>query len=77
MAYDNGEPTDVHGMHIFGIAKHQNGKEYFMVKNSWNTTNGRKGIWFASDAYVAYKTMNILVHKDAIPKDIKKKLGIK
>ena len=76
-AYDNWETTDDHGMHIFGIAKDQNGKEYFMVKNSWNTTNGRKGIWFASDAYVAYKTMNILVHKDAIPKDIKKKLGIK
>ena len=76
-AYDNWETTDDHGMQIFGIAKDQNGKEYFMVKNSWNTTAGRKGIWYASDAYVAYKTINILVHKDAIPKDIKKKLGIK
>lgn len=75
--YDNWETTDDHGMLIFGIAKDQNGKEYFMVKNSWNTTAGYKGIWYASDAYVAYKTMNILVHKDAIPKDIKKKLGIK
>ena len=75
--YDNWETTDDHGMQIFGIAKDQNGKEYFMVKNSWNTTAGRKGIWYASDAYVAYKTINILVHKDAIPKDIKKKLGIK
>ncbi len=76
-AYDNWETTDDHGMQIFGIAKDQNGKEYFMVKNSWNTTAGNNGIWYASDAYVAYKTMNILVHKDAIPKDIKKKLGIK
>ena len=75
--YDNWETTDDHGMQIFGIAKDQNGKEYFMVKNSWNTTAGRKGIWYASDAYVAYKTINILVHKDAIPKEIKKKLGIK
>ena len=76
-AYDNWETTDDHGMQIFGIAKDQNGKEYFMVKNSWNTTAGRNGIWYASEAYVAYKTMNILIHKDAIPKDIKKKLGIK
>ena len=76
-AYDNWETTDDHGMQIFGIAKDQNGKEYFMVKNSWNTTAGNNGIWYASDAYVAYKTMNILVHKDALPKDIKKKLGIK
>ena len=75
--YDNWETTDDHGMLIFGIAKDQNGKEYFMVKNSWNTTAGYNGIWYASDAYVAYKTMNILVHKDAIPKDIRKKLGIK
>jgi len=75
--YDNWETTDDHGMQIFGIAKDQNGKEYFMVKNSWNTTAGNNGIWYASDAYVAYKTINILVHKDALPKDIKKKLGIK
>ena len=75
--YDNWETTDDHGMQIFGIAKDQNGKEYFMVKNSWNTTAGKNGIWYASDAYVALKTINILVHKDALPKDIKKKLGIK
>ena len=75
--YDNWETTDDHGMQIFGIAKDKNGKEYFMVKNSWNTTAGNNGIWYASDAYVALKTINILVHKDALPKDIKKKLGIK
>jgi len=75
--YDNWETTDDHGMQIFGIAKDQNGKEYFMVKNSWNTTAGNNGIWYASDAYVALKTINILVHKDAVPKEIKKKLGIK
>ena len=75
--YDNWETTDDHGMQIFGIAKDQNGKEYFMVKNSWNTSAGNNGIWYASDAYVALKTINILVHKDALPKDIKKKLGIK
>ena len=75
--YDNWETTDDHGMQIFGIAKDKNGKEYFMVKNSWNTSAGNNGIWYASDAYVALKTINILVHKDALPKDIKKKLGIK
>ena len=75
--YDNWETTDDHGMQIFGIAKDQNGKEYFMVKNSWNTTAGNNGIWYDSDSYVALKTINILVHKDALPKDIRKKLGIK
>ena len=34
-------------------------------------------IFFASFPYVKYKTMNILVHKDALSKNMKKKLGIK
>ena len=77
VAYDNWETTDDHGMLIYGIAKDQNGKEYFMVKNSWGKSGKYKGIWYASKAFVAYKTMNILVHKDALPKHIAKKLGLK
>ena len=76
-AYDNWETTDDHGMLIYGMAKDQNGKEYFMVKNSWGESGKYKGIWYASKAFVAYKTMNILVHKDALPKHIAKKLGLK
>ena len=77
VAFDNWETTDDHGMVIYGIAKDQNGKEYFMVKNSWGKSGKYNGIWYASKAFVAYKTMNILVHKDALPKEIAKKLGIK
>lgn len=75
-AFDNWETTDDHGMQIYGIAKDQNGKEYYMVKNSWGKTGTYDGIWYISKAFVAYKTMNFLVHKDAIPKDIRKKLGL-
>lgn len=77
IAYDNKQTTDDHGMHIFGLAKDQNGNPFFMVKNSWGEAGKYKGIWYASDAYVRYKTLNVVVHKDAIPKDIRKKLGIK
>ncbi len=77
-AYDNWETTDDHGMQIFGLAKDQNGKEYYMVKNSWGTQRSKyKGIWYISRAFMEYKTNDILVHKDAIPKDIRKKMGIK
>ena len=76
-AYDNWETTDDHGMLIYGLAKDQTGKEYFIVKNSWGLSGKYKGIWYASKTFVKYKTMNILVHKDAVPKDIRKKLGIK
>ena len=68
-AFDNWETTDDHGMLIYGIAKDQNGKEYFMVKNSWGESGKYKGIWYASKAFAAYKTINI-------PADIAKKLGL-
>ena len=76
-AYDNWETTDDHGMLIFGKAKDQMGNEYYMVKNSWGKYNGEfGGNFFCSKAFVRYKTMNIVVHKDAIPPAIKAKLGI-
>ena len=75
--YDRKTTTDDHGMHIYGVAKDQNGTQYFMVKNSWGETGKYKGVWYASDAFVRYKTLNIVVHKDALPKHIAKKLGIK
>lgn len=75
--FDNWQTQDDHGMLIYGIAKDQNGKPYFMVKNSWGTNNKYKGTWYASNAFVAYKTTNILVHKDAIPAEIAKKIGLK
>ena len=76
-AYDNWETTDDHGMQIFGIAHDQNGKRYYMVKNSWGTMRSDyKGIWYVSEAFMRYKTNDILVHKNAIPKDLRKKLGL-
>ncbi|MCM1177513.1 MAG: aminopeptidase [Bacteroidales bacterium] len=77
IAYDNKQTTDDHGMHIYGIAQDQNGNKFFIVKNSWGDAGKYDGVWYASDAFVRYKTLNIVVHKDALPKDIKKKLGIK
>ncbi|MFA5325937.1 MAG: C1 family peptidase [Bacteroidales bacterium] len=75
--YDNKLTTDDHGMHIYGLAQDQNGTKYFMVKNSWGKAGKYKGIWYVSEPFIKYKTMNIIVNKDAIPKEIKKKLGIK
>lgn len=77
LGYDNWETTDDHGMVIYGIAKDNNGKEYFMVKNSWGEYGPYKGMFYATKAFVAYKTMNIVIHKDALPKAIAKKLGLK
>lgn len=76
-AYNRKMTTDDHGMHIYGYAKDQNGTKYFMVKNSWGENNKYKGTWYMSEKFIAFKTLNIAIHKDALPKDIKKKLKIK
>ena len=75
--FDNKTMTDDHGMQIYGIAKDQNGKKYYMVKNSWGESSKYKGIWYATESFVKGQTLDIMVHKDAIPRDIKSKLGIK
>lgn len=75
--FDNKTMTDDHGMQIFGIARDQDGKKYYMVKNSWGETGKYKGIWYATEAYVKGQSLDVIVHKDALPKDIKAKLGIK
>ncbi len=74
--FDNWELTDDHGMLIFGLAKDQNGKEYYMVKNSWGETGNYKGVWYMTKSFIAANTMDFLVNKNAIPKDIRKKLGL-
>ncbi len=74
--FDNWELTDDHGMQIYGIAKDQNGKEYYMVKNSWGETGDYKGVWYMTKAFIAANTMDYLINKNAIPAEIRKKLGL-
>lgn len=76
-AFDNQETTDDHGMQIFGIAEDQNGLKYYMVKNSWGKAGNYEGIWYASEPFFKYKTISLVIHKDALPKDIAKKLHLK
>ena len=75
-AFDNYQTTDDHGMHITGYATDQKGNRYYLVKNSWGTTgNDYKGYFYASHPFVAYKTIDIVVHKESVPKEIRKRLG--
>lgn len=76
LAFDNYETTDDHGMQITGIAKDQFGTKYYLVKNSWNTNNPYDGYFHASETFVKYKTMSIMVNKKALPKEILKKINL-
>ena len=75
-AFDNYTTTDDHGMLIVGIAYDQNGNKYYKVKNSWGTNDKYNGFFYASEAFVRYKTMSIMINKNALPKQIAKKLNL-
>ena len=74
--FDNYKTTDDHGMHITGIAKDQNGNKYYIVKNSWAESNSYKGYFYASEAFVKFKTTDFMVNKKALPEGIRKKLNL-
>ena len=76
LAFDNFETTEDHGMLIYGRAKDQLGNDFYLVKNSWGDAGEYHGIWYASKAFARYKTLNIVVNKNAIPAAIRAKLGI-
>lgn len=76
-AFNNWQTTDDHGMHITGIAEDQNGTKYYIVKNSWSGEGHiYDGYFYASEAFVRYKTMDIMIHKNAIPGEIAEKLDL-
>lgn len=75
-AFDNYSTTDDHGMHIVGLARDAMGREYYKVKNSWGDKNDNKGYLYVSKPYVMYKTTAILMNKNALPKNLRKTLGV-
>jgi len=74
--YDRYETTDDHLMHITGIAKDQDGGLYYITKNSWGEKNSAKGYQYVSSSYFRGKTICMIMHKDALPKEIAKKLNL-
>lgn len=76
VAFDNYQTTDDHGLHIIGTARNKDGKIFYKVKNSWGDYNMYDGYFYASKPYVSYKTMSIMVNKEAIPPAIREKLEL-
>ncbi len=74
--YDNQNTTDDHLMHIIGVVKDKQGTVFYLTKNSWGNSNDLGGYLFLSESYVRLKSIAILVHKDSLPSDLKKKLQL-
>ena len=78
ITFNNYSTTDDHLMHIVGIAHNQAGTKFYLTKNSGGSRYRKNGGYvYMSQSYVRLKTTAMMVHKDAIPKKIKKKLGLK
>ncbi len=75
-AFDNYLTTDDHGMLIIGTAKDQKGNDYYIIKNSWGISGKYDGYFYASKAFVIMQATNIMVNKESIPKNIRKKLNL-
>lgn len=75
-AYDNYETTDDHGMHIVGRSVDQNGTKYYLVKNSWGEIENpyKNGYIYCSENFVRYKTISLMMHKDALTKKTKRRI---
>lgn len=71
--FESKATTDDHLMHLVGIAYDNKGTKYYIIKNSWGTSNTFKGYLYMSQAYFQLKTVGILLHKDGIPKEIQTK----
>jgi len=74
--FDNQTTTDDHGMLLVGKAHDQKGNEYYIVKNSWGISGMYEGYFYASKAFVLMQATNIMVNKESIPNDIRKKLKL-
>lgn len=75
--FEDKSTTDDHLMHVTGMVKDQNGTKYYITKNSWGAESNLNGGYLnMSENYVKAKTIFIMVHKNAIPAEIKKKLGL-
>jgi len=74
--YDNKTTQDDHLMHIVGLYEDQHGTKYFLVKNSWGTTNYPEGYLYVSESYFKMKTIYVYMHEGAIPKGLRRKLSL-
>lgn len=74
--FESFSTTDDHLMHLTGMAKDQKGNKYYLIKNSWGEISDYKGFLYMSEAYFQLKTVSVMVHKDAVPKDIAKKIAL-
>jgi aminopeptidase C len=68
--WDDWRFTYDHVMLIYGKAIDENGKPYYIVKNTWGKVGPYAGIWYMSRDYMALNTTYIFLNRRALPKGL-------
>ena len=75
--FDQRQTTDDHAMHTVGLAHDQFGHKFYLTKNSHGADSGPfHGHVYISEAYTRAKMLFMVVNKNAVPKEIARKLNI-
>lgn len=74
--FDRQITQDDHLMHVTGILDEAHTGLYYVVKNSWGEISDLKGYVYVSEDYMRLNTLSFTVHKSALPKDVRQRLGI-
>ena len=72
--WDDWRFTYDHVMLIFGKAVDEQGKPYYMVKNSWGPQGDYNGIWYMSRDYMMLNTTYLFLNRNALSQDFRKQL---
>jgi bleomycin hydrolase len=74
--FENWKTNDVHNVHIIGIARDENGKKYYKIKDSVASYVTNNPPIYFSENYFRARVLSVMLHKDGIPYEIKKRLKI-
>ncbi len=74
--FDRQITQDDHLMHIVGILDEAHSGIFYVVKNSWGEISDLKGYVNVSEDYLRMNTISFTVNKNALPKDVRQRLGL-
>ena len=63
-------------MVIYGKAVDEQGKPYYMVKNSWGERGQYKGIWYMSRDYIKLYSTYIFLNRHALTEDFRETMKV-
>ena len=74
LSFERLQTTDDHLMHIIGLSKDKAGKKFYKIKESEGVVGPYSGYIYMSESYLKMKTVSIMLNKNSLPKETKKRM---